>query len=308
MRLVIIVTYLDSPLWKESKSWPLEKIFKETPVRTVTIESDRILLLCQAESKAQHDVIWDIRNKTTPWLIDLANSAQYSSAQIYVAAHADMISFQELRREIPHARFRAGANFNHESGVSALYDRLIELVNKVDNESFEAVIECISQGQKQTYAQRLSTLKHRLAHVFLPISVDLHAWQECGFDDLYLQELRESYQTDEGRLDRARSLLYEESSVGDNVERLLSETGLEDDDAWAAIKLLLPPKSKDEEVERNQRDDYDMFLKAKAVLDSLKDRKKLMTLRSELRQENVFGAWCKELDKQLSQLVRHVDE
>lgn len=310
MRLVMILTFLDSSLWKKSEAWKPEKNFNKTPARVAAIEHDVALILCQAESKADNEAeaFWEVRNATTPWLVEVANSTPYSGAQIYVAAHADMVDFQKLRCEIPNARFRAGANFNHQDkNPSAFYASLLELVNRANNETFEAVIECINQGQKRTYAQRLSTLKHRLANVFLPISVDLNGWQECGFDDLYLQDLRESYQMDEGRLDRARSFLYEESSVGDSVEKLLSETELEDDRPWEAIKMLLPPKSNQQEVERHENN-YGLFLKAKAVLDSLKDSDKLMKLRSELPRENAFGDWCKELDNQLSQLARQVDD
>jgi hypothetical protein len=312
MRLAIIVTYSDSDLWKKSVAWQIEESFKETEVRTARILENRILILCQAPSNelSESDAIVDSRLKTTPWLIELGNSETYGKAEIYVAVHWGYADLRELRREISNRRLRAAAEFNHEPGktLRKLYDYLLELVEETGGPSFDAAIDAIDRTQGMTHAQRLSTLKHRLAHVFLPVSVDLHAWRDSDYDDFYLQELRESYRTDEGRLERARNLLYKESSGGDNIEKLLGEIDLEDDESWAAIKRLLPPKSYEEEIEQKRPASYEHFLKAKAVLESLMDRNKLLELRTELRHENQFGAWCKELDEKLSQLAVKIDQ
>jgi hypothetical protein len=312
MRVAIIVTEIKSDLWDKSKGWPIAPGF-HGEVKVAGIGKDQLLVLCQAESEEQSEprAIRDSRQKTTTWLVDLSNSASYENARIYVAAHAGFVSFNELRTQITNGRFHAGAEFSHQTGfVRGLFDYLLELFDKVENDTFEAVVEYIGQRQERTYAERLKTLKHRVASIFLPVSVDLYAWHEFGFDDLHLQELRESYEMDDGRLDRARSLLYVESSAGDNVEKLVVETNLKDDESWTAIKLLLPPKSVEpvpEEVEEDEANGYKEFFSAKYVLDNLKDRDGLVALRKKLRVKNTFGAWCKELDRHLAQLVDKVN-
>ena len=306
MRALMIVTYFNSQLWKEL-AWP-DSPHQEIPMKHKSVDDDEVLILCQAESEEDREdrAMIESRQKTTDWLIQLANSANYKESQVYIATHAGYTDFSRLAPEVLNERFKTGADYNHERG-HPLFDALVDLLDKGDTSSFEAVLDRIERLRKLTYAQRLSTLKHRLAHVFLPVSVDLHAWHEFGYDDLYLQEIRDGYRFDEGRLDRARSLLYQESSVSDNIETIIAETKLYNDESWLAVKCLLPPKSREQAIEGETSDAYELFKGAKAVLESLKDRDKLVELRTELRKENVFGAWCKDLDNHLSQLVGKVD-
>lgn len=308
MRLVIIVTIDDSDLWTRTSAWTIDEGFTAAVVRVVGVGNEKVSILRQATSEewSEDEAMLDIRRSTTPWLIELANSEPYRNADVYVACHAGYVDLGQLRGRISDARYRAGAEFSHQSG-DPLFDSLIILFDRPETESFEAVIEGIIQRQELTYAQRLSTLKHRLAHVFLPVIVDLHAWRECGYDDLYMQELLDSYQSNNDRLDRARSLLYEESSGGDNIEKLIRETDLEDDDAWTTIKFVLPPKSVEAQIQTNNKHNYESFLKAKSVLDSLQSRDRLLALRTQLRTEDTFGGWCRALDKHLAQLVARVD-
>jgi hypothetical protein len=307
-RAAIIVTFDDSELWEQSETWPRSS-FPATPVRATSVGDDTVLILCQAKSKkrGEKERVRDSRGITTPWLIELSQSETYGTSFIYVAAHAGYADFVQIRKQIPDGRFHAGAYFNHRAGE--MYDTLRALTAKVEEKTVKAVIECIEQHQERTYSDRLRTLKHRLAHVFLPVTVDLHAWQEFGFDDLYLQELRRAYEKDEGRLERARSLLYDDdTSPEDSVEKLIRENNLLRDEAWTQVQLLLPPESTEKTVNRDDPGEYQSFLTAKALLESLKDPQKLRTLRTELREHDSFGSWCKDLDNHLSQLVRKLDQ
>lgn len=308
MRLVIIVTIDASDLWIRTNAWTVDEGFKAAVVRVASVNHDKVTILRQSTSDewSDDDAMLDIRHTTTPWLIELANSEPYKNADVYVACHAGYVDLNKLRGQISDARYRAGAEFSHQSG-DPLFDSLIVLFDQPETESFETVIEGIIKRQELTYAQRLSTLKHRLAHVFLPVIVDLHAWRECGYDDLYMQELLESYPANNDRLDRARSLLYEESSGGDNIEKLIRETHLEDAVDWTRIKFVLPPKSVEAQIQNNNKHSYESFLKAKSVLESLQSREKLVALRTQLRTDDTFGTWCRTLDKHLAQLVADVD-
>jgi hypothetical protein len=306
-KAAIIVTFDDSELWEQSKTWP-EAGFAATTVRATTVGEETVLILCQAKSRrrGERERVRDSRGITTPWLIELSNSETYDKARIYVAAHAGYADFTQLRKQISDGRLHAVAYFNHRAGE--VYDTLHALTAKVEEKTIKAVIECIEQHQERTYADRLRTLKHRLAHVFLPVTVDLHAWQEFGFDDLYLQELRKAYESDEGRLERARNLLYDDdTSPEDSVEKLIRENNLLRDEAWTQVKLLLPPESTEKTIQ-DTADEYKPYLTAKALLESLGDPQKLRTLRTELREQDSFGSWCKDLDNHLSQLVGKLDQ
>jgi hypothetical protein len=254
-------------------------------------------------------MMMESREKTTAWLLQLSTLPAHSNADVFVAAHAGFVDFDDLRAEVSNARFRAGAEFSHQPGLNGrdLFDYLLTLVGSPDVESFERAIDSVNQRQKLTYSERLSALKHRLAHVFLPVSGDLHAWQEFGFDDVYLQEIYDSYRSEESRLDRARSLLYSEAADDDNVENLISENKMDDDKSWEAIKLLLPPKSSEAEALAERANDYQEFLRVKDVLDSLEGSVGLQSLRAKLRNANTFGDWCKDLDTHLSELLGKLD-
>jgi hypothetical protein len=306
MRVALIVTYRDSELWEKAVAWPIDKTFPQSEVRVTNADNDKILLLHQADSDedSEDDQMIDSRRATTEWLIALANSENYKAARIYLATHAGYADIVKVQRQITNERFQTGAEFNHERR-NPVFESLLSLFESSDKESFDGLVDNIALQQKRTYAQRLSTLKHRLAHVFLPVTVDLHAWGEFNYDDLYLQEIRDTYRFDEGRLDRARSLIYRESSISDNVENIVRERQLHADESWLAIKDLLPPKSREQQVDAS--DDYDEFKQARAVLESLQDREKLVQLRTQLRDGNTFGAWCKELDNHLAELVGKVD-
>ena len=314
MRLLLIVTADLYELWERSETWlPALKDFQKTTVRMKEVGDDRILVLCQADSRKANDeeAIIESREKTTLWLIELATRLDFNNAHVYVAAHAGHADFEDLQKDMPKGRFRAGADFSHQPGLGAreLFDYLCDLFKSPDAKSFQEVINFVSQRDKSTRAQRLAKIKDQLTHLFLPVTGDLHLWETFGFDDAYLQQICDSYKSGSDRLDLARKFLYSESAVevDDNVENLILEAGLDDDATWNEIKFLLPPSSSEADVLNNHADACAKFLEAKTVLESLNNHDKLIELRSKLRNDNPFVGWYKQLDDRLKELVAKLE-
>lgn len=318
LRIIIIVTTPDPAyvLWAQAEQWTAFELPQGVVVRVESIGSDIVLMICQADSNLQSaDRSKDINSKTTDRVIQIVSSKQYNAArEVYIASHSDYVDFKRVGDALATDRFGGYASFSHypsSPGLDPLFDELSRLTLNPGSEEFEHVLEAIKKKQKLTHAQRLSKLKHRLAHVFLPISVDLQAWKSFGFDDEYMKEMLAFYAGDEGRLERARELLYHEETAieGDSVKKILREAGLDESasESWHEIQRLLPEKEPEAGKEKTEAPEYTDLFKTQDMLGCLKNREKLKQLRTVLRTGNPFNDWFAKLEKALIKLRDEIE-
>lgn len=322
MRLLIIVTtdYPEYKLWELTAGWPAEQPLGEAPVvRVASVGDDRVVVLCQSPSAladADNDAYkeWEIRaditKTTTAWVTAIAAAPRYGEGvEVYVAQHYGYVDVKAVGKGLPAGRALICAPFNHlpdAPGLDALFDALQELLKETSPRAFESALRAVRKKQEGTRAQRLTTLKHRLAHLFLPISVDLQAWGRFNFDDEYMREMIESYRVDSGRLDAARELLYGPQAgqrpESDSVEKIVKEVGLERGAVWADVRALLPRREPGTDAERDAAASYSEVFQRLDLLGSLGDAGKLGKLKTALRTGNPFCAWYSELDAALGRL------
>ena len=106
---------------------------------------------------------------------------------------------------------------------------------------------------------RFSLLKHRLAHIFLPIDIDLQGLIETGFDEKHWKEIVATWKPEQGSthskayqtLEEARKILYNASGEPETIEWIVErakENGLNKqkiETEWAKIQKLLPKHYRD---------------------------------------------------------------
>jgi hypothetical protein len=309
MRILIVITVppAEYKLWSLTEEWHPEEKFEQTPVRSATAGPDKILVLCQAQStrKYERDATLEIRSVTTPWVSDLANSEINSRAEkVYVAAHDSYVNLRDLPLKITDNRYAAGAYFHHEVSQpdSKLFEHLVALFTGPSQNKFDTVLESIEQHHELSWQQRLATLRYQLAHVFLPVTIDLHAWREVDFDDDHMQEILNASVDGEERMDRARSIVYEQPAFAgmDTIEKLVKEAELESSSHWRNIESLLPRR----DPRFFQSRDQPPF----SILDSFQDKEKLKALRTRLLENNeLFAEWSTQLDSALAELAAQID-
>lgn len=317
MKLIIVVTapFPGYRLWEMTEKWQEDQVLEETKVRVAGVGHDKIVVLCQADSrvKGDSDRERDIRAKTTPWVLGIANSPLYGAAdKVYLAAHSGYVDLKRVRAGVAKEKRGAYAFFNHSPDPphsDEIYRALYKLIPDPDEERFAAAVAAITSRQGLTHAQRLSGLKHRLAHLFLPISVDLHAWRGFDFDDEYMREIINSYREDEGRLSRARELLYGAGQPpdADSVEKIVKEARLEESPCWRKVVSLLPRKEPDTEAEKRDAPGYSEVFQTQDVLGSLKNKDKLRALKEVLTKDNPFNSWYVELETALIELRNQME-
>jgi hypothetical protein len=153
---------------------------------------------------------------------------------------------------------------------------------------------------------RLSRLKHRIAHLFLPIDIDLQGLIETGFRQDYWNEVVESYRDGRavGNLAQARQLLYGTQGEEDTVEKVKEDARKNAptdqnktiDDAWKGVGKLLPNSNNREEVDSD-------FEVATSILEGLQSRDKRDSVKALCRdRSNPFHQWFTKLDEALDKL------
>lgn len=315
MNLLVIVTTPAYDLLEWTADWDVDDVLKEVTVRAKVVRRDKIVILCQAESRLEDrsEREREITEKTTQWVTRIANSPEHGAdAKVYIAAHSDYVDLRFVRWEVDKEKIGAIASFNHlpeSPGLDELSDALYKLIPEPDHETFNATLDAIKNRQVKTHTQRLSALKHSLAHLFLPISVDLQAWRGFDFDDEYMKEIINSYQADEGRLKRARELLYGavKSPEADSMEKIVREAGLEESQLWSKVISLLPRREPKSEEEKRDSSVYIEVFQTQDVLGSLKSSAKLNELKDLLKTDNPFNRWYVELDEALIELRKEMD-
>jgi hypothetical protein len=312
MNLLIIVTSPDPEyqLWEltQASGWQDDDVLAETSVKTFDVGDDKIVILCQASPPLANSKEKSKR-KTTGWVTEIAKSPKYGAdVKVHIAAHSGYVDVKAVQSEVDNTRLVACASFSHmikATGIDDVSDALYQLLPQPQRKAFKAALMAVKTQQTLTHAHRLSTLKHRLAHLFLPISVDLQAWSGYGFDDEYMREILSSYGDETERLESARALLYGAGQHGDDesIEKIVEESGLEDSEAWKKVKILLPQREPVSDEEKSAAAAYSHVFQRLDVLGSLKDKTELKRLKDSLRSgQNPFNEWYAELDGALVEL------
>lgn len=316
MNLLVIITSPVYELWERTAAWDEDQVLKDTLVRAREVGGDKVFILRQAESKLDDPIEREseIRDVTTPWVTQIANSPEHGAdAKVYIAAHSDYVDLKVVRSEVGKERLGACAFFSHQEGspgLDEISDALYSLIPQPEHDTFSAALDAIKNRQVLTHAQRLSALKHRLAHLFLPISIDLQAWRGFDFDDEYMKEIVNSYGDDEGRLGRARELIYGagRDAEGDCVEKIVADAGLQGGECWLSVTSLLPRSEPESEAEKRAASVYSEVFQTHDLLGSLKDKKKLEGLKEILRDDNPFNSWYVQLEEALIALRKEMDK
>jgi hypothetical protein len=156
---------------------------------------------------------------------------------------------------------------------------------KKDTSSAGVQREKLDPGSR---ANRLSTLKHDLSHLFLPIDTDLQGWEESGFDREYGKEIAEVYRPEKitGVLAKARRIVYGESG---SIKSIVEEVNLDDSEEWGNLKGWFPPD------EQSYPDAWNA-LQALGK-DDIEEAQEILVER-----EQTFRKWFQEVEDLLYQL------
>jgi len=140
--------------------------------------------------------------------------------------------------------------------------------------------------------RRLSILKHRIAHLFLPIYIDLQGLIETGFREDYWDEVVDAYKDGKAKqaLEEARKLVYEGEEKRDTVEKIVKEARMESHPVWNQVQSLLPKN-------RGLPNDVEQILQDLGCQNKREVVKQKCGDRS-----NPFHQWFTELDKALDNL------
>jgi hypothetical protein len=211
---------------------------------------------------------------------------------------------QEQRKLASSGNVIAGADryeYSH-SNNDEIYKGLLQILTKSRLADIDPYLE---SARRETILQRLSILKHRIAHLFLPIDIDLQGWAESGFNSQYGKEIAEEY---EGKakeiLKQARSLIYEKlaKDKDNNVEVIVTEAlqTIRDDNEKYDLRRKL--NKVQELLPRRKENGTQTFIKAHEILFALQDKKKLQRIKTELENGNPFHRWFHEIDKAMEAL------
>jgi len=144
-------------------------------------------------------------------------------------------------------------------------------------------------------------LKYKIDKICASIVWDIDGMFEVDFVEEYMVEVAKKMQDTDRILDSFRRLLYEHPDYPerDTFEKVLRETGHDEDANWKAIQTLLPPR---ESVLPFKDSHAYKFLK------SLSDVQELKRLKNKLAdQSNPVNRFVYGLDTALSILTNKVD-
>lgn len=312
MRLLIIVTAPSYPLWKATGrvGWQPADAPQDAGAKVRVVGPDVLMVFPQADvsnSYSETEREEENREQTTSWVVEAANAPQYAAAEkVYVAGHEGYVDAERVRADVGE-RLDVCTPFIHMKGKPP-YDELLWLVTQPDadaDDAYDAAVDAVKKKLELTHSQRLSTIKHRLAHLFLPVSVDLQAWRSFDFDNEHMNDMLNWYREDEGRMERARRLVYEHGQVAgaESVEKLVKELGLESSEAWGKVNRLLPRNEPTQSDDIQAAPFYVEVFVMKDVLGSLREKTGLNRLREALEAgDDSFNEWYIALETALVEL------
>ena len=240
MKLVIIITTKDYPPGKifTTATDPRWKQWERTSSDVVVndVGGNKIILTLES---------FDDKQKKNNLNVEEISTA-HAADEIYVAVHRGLFNEKQAKDKIK--TMSAYAPFIHQK-KDHIYDALLALLEKPNEANYNALIEEIKKKHELTFARRVTILKHRIAHIFLSIDLDLQGLVEAGFNEDYWSEVVEAYK--DGKPDtvftQTRKLLYKNGDEADWVEKIIGEAeasysreGAGITEAWKRIQQLLP--------------------------------------------------------------------
>jgi len=299
MKIVVIFIRENTELFPTSGQGPqLSQVVQSYPLqngwRRIQISQDRELWI--------HHVEWKPEQQEWQYIRDTLKSV----SELYVALHSTTMSrlSSQIETEFRKTFSEAQVFVNTFSRVEGndIWRHFSDLVVAVQNREslFDQVAEAIKK--KLTLTQRLSILKHRIAHLFLPIDVDLQGLIETGFRQDYWNEVVEAYRDGRavGNLTQARQLLYGTEGEEDTVEKIVNEAIRqaptregEINEAWQQVQSLLP---KNGSLPCDYRD-------VEQILRDLGCQNKREDVKNKCKdRNNPFHQWFVKLNKALDEL------
>jgi len=192
------------------------------------------------------------------------------------------------------------------------YDMITDLANLAKqnqnfNKQFDKVWDFFSSKpliEVSEAVRRLSILKHRLIHLFLPIDIDLQGLIETGFQQDYWDEVVKAYKGGKAleTLKQARALLYGQDGESDYVKKIVEEVEAKVTDKtkinckWKKLQKHLPEQG-------NLLNDIEQILLSLGCQDKLKDIQQKCQA-----QNNPFHQWFDELNRLLDELRDAIEE
>ena len=214
---------------------------------------------------------------------------------------------QTLREEIfgfkPSFVFATGGHAGIQK-VNNKVDEIIAVVLKA-----QSLSQTIFEGWWDFFTgfvkgKQLQILKHRIAHLFLPVDVDLQGLMRAGFHQNYWKNDVKPYNSgfEIQMFEKTRGWCYGTKTGQDTVEKVVKEARIEETDAWKAVQELVPEDDGDSRAFRT-------FQNAREILRDLGKRNELSTVRGKCGDgpSNPFHDWFVQMLDALDQLREEVD-
>lgn len=206
MQLLVVITTKEYELWEKFLQRPdralikADKATRDIKKGASDVDANVIKFDLDSSNCTMVMLQEETKNRTTDLLTTLLEWAKdnISPEVVYIAYHKGFVDWSILRRNLPDMKIW-GADFIHEQ-YNDIFKTLKKLAQELDNESFETICSLI---KKKQIIEPISFLKHRIAHCFLSIDLDLQSAKEEGE---YLKDIlstkQEGYYTN--KLNQAR--------------------------------------------------------------------------------------------------------
>ena len=305
-RLVIIITFEgdgDYIIWGKVNDWTKGKV-GSVCTRCQQFNDDLAVIFCHPSGSEIEQ-----REQTTRMVTEITKRfADFN--EVYIAAHQGRVNWSTVRMELRDC-LKGAADFDHfgeTRGRDKVYDAILDLVSDPSNEKFNAVVEEIKKKHPLDFLRRLSILKHRLTHLFLPIDIDLQGLIETNFKQEYWDEVVEAWKGGKAldMLRQARELLYGQGEA-DSVAKVVEDAkaAATDDrkkekieNAWKKVKEFLPESS--EQTGKYLPNEH---AEAEEILRCLGCRNMREYVREKCQSKpNPFHKWFAALNEALDEL------
>lgn len=237
---------------------------------------------------------------------DLLNNKKLEA--IFIALHSSSMRFlqQEINKKFQNKFFRAKiyiALFSRESN-NDIWCVFSNLIQKIQNSQsaileFDKLTELI---KKKPLTLRLSNLKHNIAHILLPIDIDIQGLIESGFQQNYWKEVSDTWKSGQAlnALEDVKSMIYN-SGKENSVENIVQEAkSLVEDNKCIKIKSAW------EEVQLILKQTEELLNRIKQLLQQ-EDSNNIKNIQ-EMLKDNTFHLRFRDLDSALEILLQAIQD
>ncbi|MGH9822603.1 MAG: hypothetical protein ACREDR_05060 [Blastocatellia bacterium] len=292
---VAVVTSTSGPsqaykLWDKASGWESEEVTYGgiiiSPRSFRTEESGSLLLFREEDSNP---------DTLAGSILQLAKNCK---DKLCVAAHNKT-----------YLKVQAQADYDKIVPVQLLHDTddpvfkaLQSFVSEPSKKGLEAIKHGIVNASEQNAVRQVAAVRHAVARLLVPVTIDLKGWRDSDFDGRYGSEIISDYRG--GRAQELitecyRSIYVNEPSIRRIVEQSLSSAKRVQDSAaandiekgWAVIQQKIPRNTRPGEPPE-----------VYALLTDLGSEEGLSKLKNAVRRIDGFIKWYSELDEALAQL------